>query len=61
MQTERNRLTAVFGKSKLPGDEIKATIRIDEQLWADFDDYAKAHDTDRSALIRKFIKDLVNG
>jgi len=56
IKQQKNRFDAIFGKEKRP---TLVTFRIDEDLWARFDEYAKSQEVERSALIRKFIKDCV--
>ena len=36
-----------------------AAIRIDPELWAKFDEAAKANGTDRSTLLREWIRQYV--
>ncbi len=38
-----------------------ATFRIDEELWAQFQDIAKANNSSASSLIVRYIQDAVKG
>lgn len=53
--TNKNRMHAVFNKQKESGTPMVAAFRIDAELWAEFDDFAKRHQTDKSTLLRQMI------
>jgi metal-responsive CopG/Arc/MetJ family transcriptional regulator len=59
LNPDKNRMLAAFNNMQKNKNPILVTLRIDEYLWTQFEDYAKDKGSDRSALIRKYISDCL--